>query len=1232
MVSAKRVDQAGRQRGARWLVIVMSILLLTCCVAIGQLATSVKFQVYHCRFKQAADVQRMLSEILRLEELQVVVNGRANELLLRGPEEAIQQAVRFIRSVDVSPNPASPGASRRVKEEIRAYPCPAPVQVEMVRKMRSQYAHFDQIRITSDSESDKLFVLASPEVHQSIGRWLKDQRPLVGADAAANAGPIRLPSPNTTDTRSPAASVQQTRFLPVRSEPDDLWRRLSLVFGDRLQPSQDTRSATIAKRPTYHIRLGSQQRLTFALDHNRRGISITGSSSAVLQFTRLIRVLDRGMQRGRSTGERTAVLSIHRADRQSLRQAIEAYQGQSTTAPGPDQSRVPQRNVRSARLVGYQAPDEAAEQPSSQAPEEERNDQQPPPDDTIELPDQEIDVEVETLPDLDVIILRGRDRDVEQLREIIQQLERISAKTRPKVSIFYLRHSPSQAIGQIVNQVSDDLTRGRQGRVTVTALVKPNALLLVGWGNSVKAVWELIAKLDQPVSPETEFSVFRLEHAPVTTVQQAVQQFFSNRTGLGTQVQLTADVRSNSLIVYAAPRDMAEVRRLIASLDTAQSGAVNQVRIFDVQNALAADLATTLQTAIQAARGGDATAPSAILELLTVDAEEERVLRSGILTNVKITPNPRNNTLIVSGPVESMDLIDALIRQLDTPGAVAQIKVFRIVNADATSLIQMLRSLLPSQTGAAVGPKLPSVQGETSLAPLRFSIDVRSNSIIATGSEGDLRIIEALLLRLDADDISQRKNEVYRLRNSPAVDVAAAINEFLRSERRVQQAAPGVVSPFEQIEQEVVVVPEPVGNSLIISATPRYFDEIMEMVKKLDEQPPQVMLQVLIAEVALNDTDEFGVELGIQDSVLFDRSLLGGLVTTINSAQTSTPSGIVTATEEIIQAATNTPGFLFNSTQPLGNSGSTRAVGGSNQPGGQGIANFSVGRMNQELGFGGLVLSASSESVSVLIRALQESRRMEILSRPTIRTLDNQPAFIQVGQRVPRIIGSTLNENGQSNSLILENVGLILGVTPRVSPDGTVVLEIDAEKSELGPDVEGIPVSVSIDGTVIRSPRIDTIKAQTTISAADNETIILGGLITNSSSQINRKVPYLGDLPLVGQLFRYDSDVMARTELLIIMTPHVIRTPEDSERIKQMEIARMSWCAADVFSIYDDLGYIAPQTAPASDGQAEVIYPDLQPRGAPPQQEPPPREPDDFTESPLPLPYGMHLQDAISDR
>ena len=1043
------------------------------------------------------------------------------------------------------------------------------------------------VQLVVDRDQNRILLSGADDV-QAIARRVLSEVDRPATRRQQPSSPQLLPN-----SPPPASGGSLARFVFIA--PDHFTRlqqQLSAIFADRMNVHR------VGTREILLVGLSQQpsSRLEIEFDHVRSGVLIGGPATPVNQLASMIQAL---LSNNRGIGFRTQVIRVHRKNHRSLQNIIKPRPTTIQPAPpatlkphdqmGAEFPRLSRGRVAPARYL-FQEEDPPERQPRA-APANQPDGAAP-----LAAPFRQFEgVEIESLPDLDVIILRGRDQDLNQLAEIIQQLERISQETQPEVRIYRLRHAQSEAVAEIVTQASNDLVGGRTGKVTVTPLVKPNSLLLIGWGDAVNAVVQLIQQLDQPVAPQTQSAVFRLRFASANAVQQTLNTFFSDRNGLGPRVQSTVDARTNSLIVYAAPRDMQEVRRIIQDLDRPDSAAVNRARFFQIENALAADVAETLQQAIQAAFGN--ADRSAVLELQTFDAEGQRILRSGTLENVQITPNPRNNTIIVSSPRENLELIAALIQQLDSPGVQAQIKVFQIVNGDAASLVETLRSLLPSQPRITVGPQLPTAPGETSLAPLRFSVDVRSNSIIATGSEGDLRIVEALLVKLDQSNTMQRKTTVYQLKNSPAIDVAAAINQFLANRRQVEQAAPGAESPFQELEREVVVVAEPVSNKLVLSATPRYFEEISELIEKLDEQPAQVLIQVLIAEVALNDTDEFGVEIGLQDSVLFDRSLLGDLITTTSTA---TGAAGVIATEEIVQSATNIPGFIFNTIQSLGNSGSAGSLANGDVVGGQGVSNFAVGRGNDQLGFGGLVMSASSQNVSVLIRALQESRRVDILSRPQIRTLDNQPAFIQVGQRVPRIIGSTVNQNGQSNSVTLENVGLILGVTPRISPDGNVVMEIDAEKSSLGPEQDGIPVAVSIDGTVIRSPRIDTTTAQATVSAADGETIVLGGLISKGTQQFHRQVPWLGDIPVLGHLFRFDGSQSRRVELLIILTPHVIRTPADNERIRQTEMSRMSWCAADVFDLQGDIGlYSYSEMEMLDSGQPDLIFPDLNPSGEP---------------------------------
>lgn len=850
--------------------------------------------------------------------------------------------------------------------------------------------------------------------------------------------------------------------------------------------------------------------------------------------------------------------------------------------------------------VSFASAQESAGQPPAVIPAIPNTEQSPAPnqvqdpDAPVSLPLPQFEgVQLQMLPELDAVILRGRDRQLTDLAEIIKRLDEASRLSRPEIEVIPLNHVNSESLASLIATSQEKFIGGRQGRVTVSPLGSPNALLLIGWGESMVAMKELILKLDQPSSTDSSFTVIPLKEALAAEVQTQLQNFFRSRPGLGPVIQSASDSRSNLLIVHASPRDLLEIRRLVEQLDVKPYADKHVAKVFQLKHTLAADTARALQQALSTTTG----TRNKSIELY--DDQNRSVATSGFLGPVQVSTNDRTNSIIISCLPENISLIEQFIEQLDSPGAVAKIKIFPIKNATAASLVETLRSLLPTAGGAAAAPQLSSSPGESSLLPLRFTVDVRGNNIIAVGSEGDLKIVEAIIFRLDESDAAQRKSSVYRLKNSPAVDVALAINEFLRSKRQVENLGPDANNPFEQLEKEVVIVPEPVQNKLILSATPRYYDEISRLIEDLDQQPPQVLIQVLIAEIVLGNTDEFGIEMGIQDSVLFDRSLLGGLLTRTNTVQTSTPAGVVTNTTQEIVAATNTPGFDFNSTLPLGNSGSSRALNSAGRVGGQGLSNFSVGRGNDTLGFGGLVLSASSENISFLLRALQDTRRLEILSRPQVLTLDNQQAFIQIGQRVPRIVRSNITVQGfQQSDIELENVGLIIGVTPRISPDGNVVMEIDAENSKLGPDIEGIPISVSPDGQIVRAPRVDVVTAQATVSAADGETIILGGLISKSTRTIHRQVPWLGDIPIIKHFFSYDFNETRRSELVIIMTPHVVRSAGDMERLKQAEFARVSWCEADVLDIHGD---VFPRTGLldqfGTEDDCPVIYPAVTPRG-----------------------------------
>ncbi len=1113
---------------------------------------------------------------------------------------------------------------------VKLYVCPQGQAATMADTLRNEYGVIPGVRVAADERTSRVIVQAPAEVQSRVSQRM------------AAAFPDLQPAPEKG-----AAGPIESRQIPLKwIQAGQLETALWNTLGNRLTAIPEQRPPSRG----YRLALSGGGTVAIWIDLGANQVKLEGSATAIDSAARLIQVLDAPQD---PAGRNVRLMPLQPAQVASVQRAASILRTAGGAPVAMPLAALLMQPRPEAPAAGGNPPNilPPVPQPPPPRPDVSAAPAAPPgekPANFGGLSQIKNPVQMEVIDGLDLLVLRGSAQDVEQMMAIVEWIERMSALTEPAIDITPMKHIESQTMASLVKALYDEVYMARQGAVSITPLAIPDAILIVGRPDNVKTVKELIARLDQPAIPGAQFQVFHLRYAAPLAAQTTIQNAFVDRGGgFGPAVHVTADPRTTSLIVQASPRDMADVAALLRQIDVVSvgddTGAVNEVRIIRLEHTLAQDIANIMKEAIGISTTGQATGGqggqqggqfgpggpggpgaqpfgqggqpqgqnvpgmtggrgqneqrNAMLRFLTVDAKGRRLLNSGILTGVVITADVRANALVISSPPENLDLLEGLVQQLDNlPAAEAQIKVFTIVNGDAQNLSDMLKTLFTGQaTGTAAGPQAlmqllqnTSSSSETSLVSLRFGVDTRTNSVIASGTMADLNIVEAILTKLDDGEIRHRKSVVIRLKNSPATDVATTINTFLQTERNLlQQAGPGLTSAFEQIEREVVVVGEPVTNSLILSATPKYFEEVRGIVEQLDARPPMVMIQVMIASVDLGCTNEFGIELGLQDAVLFDRSVLSNPVTTSNT----TASGATTTT---VIASNQAPGFNFNNGGDLGNSG----LGPNLNPqavGSQGIANFGVGRTNSTLGYSGLVLSAASENVSALLRALSENHRVDILQRPQIMTLDNQPAFIQVGQRVPRITAVSNNAlTGNTNSITLDNVGLILGVTPRISPDGLVVMQIDAEKSELESDATGIPIFTSPTGQVIRSPIIDATTAQTTVAAMSEQTVVLGGLITNTVSKEHHGVPVLDDIPVINNFFRYDSTIKEKTELLIIMTPHIVRNQAEAEALKRTEAAKMTWCLSDVTDIYGEAG-LRRRTDVWTDGEVPVVYPDAGP-------------------------------------
>ncbi len=486
------------------------------------------------------------------------------------------------------------------------------------------------------------------------------------------------------------------------------------------------------------------------------------------------------------------------------------------------------------------------------------------------------DTQIQFVPELGQIIIRGSKRDVQRVMDVIKEIEEQSKLTAPAIEVRNLEYADCNAVAALLSQLYEDVLSARQGEVSITALDAPNALLLIGREEAIKGLLDLIAKIDQPVDPNSRLRVFRLQNASAVDAEQTIRDFFTDRPGsaddvrpgLGPRVRVLADYRTNSLVISAAPRDMVEVTRLIDELDVAEHAASNEIKVFPLNNAIAEELAPVLQTAINGEgdeTNDNLTPLSANLSIVTVDADGNRVVDSGILAGAVVTADAGANAIIVRAPSSSMPLIAELIRQLDkSPDIDSLVKVFTLQNSDAQQLTTALQTLFGDDAGTlgtSVGAGNlaglpPSTAGsESSLVPLRFSPDIRTNSIIASGSAEDLEVAESILLRLDSEGFAERITEVIWLRHQAAEAVATAIQDYVTQRtngvNRIQQFQQGGLGPYDLADRDLIVASHFETNSLLISVSPRLYEEVRRLIDKLDRRPPMVLIKVLIAEVEL---------------------------------------------------------------------------------------------------------------------------------------------------------------------------------------------------------------------------------------------------------------------------------------------------------------------------------------------------------------------------------------------
>lgn len=462
-------------------------------------------------------------------------------------------------------------------------------------------------------------------------------------------------------------------------------------------------------------------------------------------------------------------------------------------------------------------------------------------------------------------------------------------------------------------------------------------------------------------------------------------------------------------------------------------------------------------------------------------AELIPILRPLVPQQGNLAAHQGSNALIVSDRAGNLARIEALIRRIDTASDTA-VEMIPLEHADAAEVARTLTLLTEDKTAALTG-----------VQPRIFA-DARTNSILLSGDPSTRLRMRALVSHLDTPLESGESTQVIYVRYGKAEELVPVLEATAATltEQGAGKDAPKTATIQAHAET----------NALVVTADPAVFRALASIVRQLDVRRAQILIEGVIVEVG----DEFATEIGVQwQSTNLEADADGNI----------TNSGFL--------GGTNFPGLV----QPgiVGLAANPGAVGGG----------LNIGYV------GGTITLPGSDTpilqVGALVTALKQDGGTNILSQPSIVTLDHQEAQIKVGQQVPFVTGQYTNTGGGSSqpenpfqTINREDVGLTLKVTPHVNEGDSVRLDISQQISSLAPNPAG-----AVD-LVTNNREIDT-----SVMVSDGAMLVLGGLISDEVRETIRKVPALGDIPVLGNLFRYRREDRSKRNLMVFLKPSILR-------------------------------------------------------------------------------------------
>jgi len=473
------------------------------------------------------------------------------------------------------------------------------------------------------------------------------------------------------------------------------------------------------------------------------------------------------------------------------------------------------------------------------------------------------------------------------------------------------------------------------------------------------------------------------------------------------------------------------------------------------------------------------------------------VLRPLVPQQAHMAAYAPSNAIIISDVASNIDRIAAIIERMDRT-ATQETEVIKLRYGVAEDVVRMLDQLNTSE----------AQQGNE--VEVMLVADARTNSVLISADELERARMTQLIRYLDTPLEQSGNVKVIYLEYAKAEDIAEVLTKVMQNIGRVDAGEAGRAQRAS--ETSATIEADANTNALIITAPTDKMAALEAVVARLDIRRAQVLVEAIIVEMEVRD----GQDLGLQWLFANDNGFFGSSISA-DDARARRIAGAILPED-----------------------------GGDGTDGGVTTGDFNVGALagalaqspGVSLGWG---VIDDNLSMTVILNALKEKSNANILSTPSLLTLDNQEAYITVGQNVPFVTGSftsTGTGDGAQNpfqTIERENVGITLKVTPHINEGDSVVLDISQEVSSLS------NTSVVLQASdLITNERV----LQTKVLAADGRVVVLGGLIKDDVQDASQKVPLLGDIPLLGRLFRNDAVQVIKTNLLIFIRPTIIRDDE----------------------------------------------------------------------------------------